>query len=250
MAKNLRKNLFAFIFIAGVLAVIQGVVQLGWVSEQILPGPLRLAETFWVERELLFTTVFETFVSVAISYVVAFIFATILGCLFHLNDFLARSIFPIALFFQTVPIIAIAPLLVIYFGFGRPTVVAASTIVCFFPMLAAWMVGLKRAPSLRYELFRVLRASKKTILFKLEIPTAVPYVLAGLKSAAGLAVVGAVTGEFVAGGGLGGLIDSARLQQRIDLVFCGLILLAALGLFFILSTEMIFKLQFKKYLFD
>lgn len=246
----MKKNIFAVIFILGFLTVIQGIVHLGWVSEQILPGPLRLLETFWLERAVLIQSLSETALSVAISFGVAFVFSTILGCVFHMNEFLERSIFPIALFFQTVPIIAIAPLLVIYFGFGRPTVVAASTIVCFFPMLAAWMVGLKRASALRYELFRVLRATKRTILFQLEIPTAVPYVLAGLKSAAGLAVVGAVTGEFVAGGGLGGLIDSSRLQQRIDLVFCGLILLAFLGLFFIFLTEIIFKLRLKKYLYD
>lgn len=246
----MKKNIFAIFFIFGLLTVLQGIVQLGWVSEQILPGPLRLFETFWTEREILLQCLAETALSVAISFVVAFVFATILGCVFHMNDFLERSVFPIALFFQTVPIIAIAPLLVIYFGFGKPTVVAASTIVCFFPMLAAWMVGLKRAPLVRYELFRVLRATKQTILFKLEIPTAVPYVFAGLKSAAGLAVVGAVTGEFVAGGGLGGLIDSSRLQQRIDLVFCGLILLAFLGLVFIFLTDVIFKLRLKKYLYD
>ncbi|MBC7370332.1 MAG: ABC transporter permease [Bdellovibrionaceae bacterium] len=149
---------------------------------------------------------------------------------FSLSDFLKRAILPFAVFFQTVPIIAVAPLLVIYFGFGMPTVISAAFIVSIFPIIANTLLGLESVEPGKLDLLRLYRASPWQILLKLRLPQAYGSIYAGLKTATGLAIIGAIAGEFVAGGGLGALIDSARTQQRIDIVFGALILLSLMGL--------------------
>ena len=141
-----------------------------------------------------------------------------------------RAFYPYAVFFQTVPVVAIAPLLVIWFGLGLPTVVAAAFIVSVFPMIANTLTGLLSTdPALR-DLFRLYGAGPVATLVKLRLPSALPSILTGLRVAGGLAVIGAIVGEFIAGGGLGGVIDAARTQQQADKVFAGLLLASLLGL--------------------
>src|SRR5262249_56156555 len=114
-----------------------------------------------------------------------------------------RAFYPYAVFFQTVPIIAIAPLLVIWFGYGMRTVVASAFIVSIFPVIANTLTGLLSTdPALR-DLFRLYGASTPVTLFKLRFPAALPQILTGLRVASGLAVIGAIVGEFIGGAGLG-----------------------------------------------
>lgn len=160
--------------------------------------------------------------SAAVGLVVAVVLAS--------AGWVQRAFYPYAVFFQTVPIIAIAPLLVIWFGFGMPTVVAAAFIVSVFPMIANTLAGLLSTdPALR-DLFRLYGAGPVATLVKLRLPSALPNVMTGLRVAGGLAVIGAIVGEFITGGGLGGVIDVARTQQRTDKVFAGLLLASVLGL--------------------
>jgi NitT/TauT family transport system permease protein len=163
----------------------------------------------------------------------------ILAFLFSLSSLIKRAILPFAVFFQTVPIIAIAPLLVIYFGFGSSTVIAASFIVSLFPVIANTLVGLESPTSGQLDLFRIYHASPLQVLLKLRLPSAYPYVYSGLKISAGLSIVGVIAGEFVAGGGLGALIDAARTQQRVDIVFAAIILLSLMGWILLAALKLI-----------
>jgi NitT/TauT family transport system permease protein len=138
-----------------------------------------------------------------------------------------------------VPIIAIAPLLVIWFGFGQPTVKASAFIVSLFPILANTLTGLQQTDPQLKELFQLYRPSPLQMILKLQIPSAIPYILTGLRIAVGLSVIGAIVGEFIAGGGLGSLIDSARTQQRVDLVFSGVLMSSALALAMIIVIDTI-----------
>jgi len=141
-----------------------------------------------------------------------------------------RAFYPYAVFFQTVPIIAIAPLLVIWFGYGMRTVVASAFIVSIFPVIANTLTGLLSTdPALR-DLFRLYGASTRVTLFKLRFPAALPQILTGLRIASGLAVIGAIVGEFIGGQGLGSVVDVARTQQRTDKVFAAVLLASLLGL--------------------
>ncbi|HTM49661.1 MAG TPA: ABC transporter permease [Bryobacteraceae bacterium] len=141
-----------------------------------------------------------------------------------------RALYPYAVFFQTVPIIAIAPLLVIWFGYGMRTVIASAFIVSIFPVIANTLTGLLSTdPALR-DLFRLYGASTAVTLVKLRFPAALPQILTGLRIASGLAVIGAIVGEFIGGQGLGSVVDVARTQQRTDKVFAAVLLASVLGL--------------------
>src|SRR5262249_40925223 len=140
--------------------------------------------------------------------------------------------YPYAVFFQTVPVIAIAPLLVIWFGYGLPTVVASSFICGIFPVIASTLVGLQSTDPALLDLFRLYRATRTEALRKLKLPFALPAILTGARISAGLSVIGAIVGEFIGGGGLGGIVDEARTQQRVDRVFAAVLLASLLGLVF------------------
>ena len=208
-------------------------VRSGTVNEYFLPAPSQVLNAFFEDRGVLFEGALSTCFSAAIGLVLSFFIGTLLAVLFSISSFVRRAVYPYAVFFQTVPVIAIAPLLVIWFGFGQPTVIASSFIVSVFPVIANVLMGLQSTDPQLLELFRFYSAPPATLLLKLRLPFALPQIFTGLRIAAGLAIVGAIVGEFIAGGGLGGVVDSARTQQRVDLVFASVLTSSLLGLFFI-----------------
>lgn len=147
---------------------------------------------------------------------------------------LERALYPYMVFFQTVPILAVAPLLVIWFGYGLHTVSLAAFIVSVFPVITNTLAGLRSVePALR-DLFRLYGARRLATLVKLELPSALPSIVTGLRIAAGLAVIGAIAGEWVAGyaeggAGLGILVLSSGRQLRTDLLFAAVLCAAGLG---------------------
>jgi NitT/TauT family transport system permease protein len=148
---------------------------------------------------------------------------------------LERALYPYTVFLQTVPIVAIAPLLVLWFGAGSRAVTVSAFIVSVFPVIANTLAGIRGVdPPLR-DLFRLYGATRIDTLIKLELPAALPNLVTGLRVAAGLAVIGAIVGEFVAGfsesgAGLGILILASYRQLRTDLLFAAVIFAAGLGL--------------------
>ncbi len=205
-------------------------VQYSLLPEFLFPAPSTVVKTLYENRGDFQKALFETLQGAMIGFVSSIFVGTILAVLFSLSNFLCRAIMPFAVFFQTVPVIAVAPLLVIYFGFGMPTVAAASFIVSLFPIVAGALTGLDSVDRGKMDLFRIYGASAWQTLWKLKIPNSYAYVYSALKVSLGLAIIGAIAGEFVAGGGLGALIDTARAQQRIDIVFGSLILLSLMGI--------------------
>ncbi len=158
-----------------------------------------------------------------------------------------RAFYPYAIFFQIVPIVAIAPLLVIWFGYGLRAVIAAAFIVSVFPVIANSLAGLLSVdPALR-DLFRLYGASGWARLTKLSLPWALPNVLTGLRIAAGLAVIGAIVGEFVGGGGLGVVVLEAMRQQRTDLVFAAVLHAAALGLALFAAVNLVSRFALRRW---
>ena len=148
---------------------------------------------------------------------------------------LERALYPYTLFLQTVPIVAIAPLLVLWFGPGARAVSVSSFIVSLFPVIANTLTGLRSVdPALR-DLFRLYDARRLATLWKLELPASLPHLFTGLRVASGLSVIGAIVGEFVAGfsedaAGLGILVLSAYRQLRTDLLFAAVLAASMLGL--------------------
>lgn len=199
------------------------------IPEYLFPLPSQTFITLWESSRELTTALLETSSNALIGLALSTLGGVLLAFIISLSPWLRAGILPVALFFQTVPIIAIAPMLVIWFGFGAPTVIASSCIVSFFPILASSLKGLESTPKSALELFQLYRANAFETYLKLKLPFAVPWILNGLRISLGLAIVGALVGEFIAGGGLGSLIDSARTQQRADLVFAAVFASCILG---------------------
>lgn len=238
MRAALRDNAPAWIFLALLLAAWQCAVDLEWVASYLLPSPLTILRTTIEAWPDIAAASLSTARSIGWGLGLSVLCGIGLAVLFFAIPLVRRAVLPFCIFFQTVPIISIAPLLVIWFGFGEPTVRASAFIVSLFPVLANTLTGLEQTdPQLR-ELFRLYRPSPLQLIFKLQIPSAVPYILTGIRISAGLAVIGAIVGEFIAGGGLGSLIDAARTQQRVDLVFSGVLMSSALALVLVFGIEL------------
>jgi len=229
----------AWIFLAVLLSAWQWIVSQQWVASYLLPSPLQIVETtleLWPE---ILSATLSTAQSIAWGLGLSVVCGVTMALVFFAIPVVRRAVLPFCIFFQTVPIISIAPLLVIWFGFGQPTVKASAFIVSLFPVLANTLTGLQETdPHLR-ELFRLYNPSPWQLITRLQIPSAVPYILTGVKISAGLSVIGAIVGEFIAGGGLGSLIDAARTQQRVDLVFSGVIMSSVLALLLVFVIEVI-----------
>lgn len=219
--------LIPLVFVVALLEILRAT---GIVPPYILPTPGEILQSLRDDHAELM----EAFTSTAVSSLIALMGSAVIGVgaatLLSLSQTLKKAIYPYAVFFQTVPIIAIAPLLVIWFGFGRPTVIASAFIVSLFPVVASTLLGLESTDPSLVDLFRLYRASRLATLRKLRLPFALPQIFSGLKIAAGLSVIGAIVGEFIAGGGLGSVVDVARTQQRIDKVFAAVLASAVLGL--------------------
>ncbi len=216
-------------FIAITLAM-EFMVRQGMVRSYLVPAPSAVLRAMLESKEELAQALAKTSAAALIGFALSTMGGIAIAVLLSSSRWVQRAFYPYAVFFQTVPIIAIAPLLVIWFGYGMQTVIASAFVVSIFPVIANTLTGIVSTdPALR-DLFRLYGASAAVTLFKLRFPAALPQILTGLRVAAGLAVIGAIVGEFIGGGGLGAVVDVARTQQRIDKVFAAVLLASALGL--------------------
>jgi putative hydroxymethylpyrimidine transport system permease protein len=207
-------------------------------SDLLVPAPSQVAEALWNDRDLLadhgWVTLKELLAGVAISVVLGVLFAVAM----HLSDTLRRAFYPLLIGSQTIPIPAIAPVLVIWFGFGIGPTLAVIALICFFPVTVSTFNGLRSVDPEAIRMMQTLDATRATILRRVELPTALPYFLVGAKIAAVLSAIAAVFGEYVsANEGIGFVIKQAQAQLLTARVFAGVVVLSAfaLGLFALLS---------------
>ena len=207
----------------------ESAVRMGWVPSYLMPAPSQVIESLIVDRVALALAAWATLSAALTGLVLSFAVGTLFAIALSSSDLARRAFYPYAVFFQTVPIIAIAPLLVIWFGFGSPTVIASAAIVSVFPIIASTLLGLKSTEPALLDVFKLYMASNWQTLWLLKLPFALPQMFSGLRIASGLAVVGAIVGEFIGGGGLGSVVDAARTQQRVDRVFAAVLISSLLG---------------------
>jgi NitT/TauT family transport system permease protein len=204
-----------------------------WLPDFILPGPDQIALRFWqgLVDGTLPRHAAATLLEVALGLAAGSFCATVLGYAIARSQTLERLLSPYLVASQAVPIVAIAPLLVIWFGPGLFSKVLICALIVFFPVLVNTAVGLRAVPQNLRDLMRSMHATRGQILRHLEIPAALPVFLAGLRVGATLSVIGAVVGEFVsAERGLGFLINVARGQFDTPLVFASVLTLIAMAL--------------------
>ncbi len=227
MKKTLLPPLIPFVLLT---VIAEFLVRQGFVRAYLVPRPSDVFRAMIDSRVELGRALLSTSEGSLAGFAMSALTGIAIAVLLSSSRGVQRAFYPYAIFFQTVPLIAVAPLLVIWFGFGIQTVIASAFVASVFPVIANTLNGiLSTEPPLR-DLFRLYGASPLVTLFKLRLPAALPQVFTGLRVSAGLAVIGAIVGEFIAGGGLGSVVDIARTQQRIDKVFAAVLLASLLGL--------------------
>jgi NitT/TauT family transport system permease protein len=209
----------------------------------LLPPPSAILRTVVAERVVLGGALLTTAEGALGGYALSALLGTLAGVVLSQSRGLERGLYPYTIFLQTVPIVAIAPLLVLWFGPGLRAVAVSAFIVSVFPIIAATLAGLKSVDPRLSDLFRLYGAGRFDTLFKLALPTAVPSLATGLRVASGLSVIGAIVGEFVAGfsegrAGLGITIMAAYRQLRTDLMFGAVLLASLLGLLLFSSVNL------------
>jgi len=227
-----------------VLGLWEGAVAHWQVPPYVLPAPSAIAKAF-AEN---FSSLMAALASTLTVTLEAFAASTVLGVAtaiaFSQSRLLERTLYPYAVILQVTPVVAIAPLILIWVGFERINLalVIIATIVAFFPILAGATLGLKSADFNLIDLTRLYGASRFQTLWRVRLPTALPYLLSGMKTAGGLALIGAVVAEFVAGSGTatglawrivesGNRLEIATLFAALGLLaFTGILIFAALSL--------------------
>jgi NitT/TauT family transport system permease protein len=223
-------------FAVAVIAVVawQFLVTVNRVPAYLVPSPLLVARTLYADRGLLLRSLGVT-LDVALT---ALALATIVGVaaalLFVQSRWLEMSLFPYAILLQVTPIVSIAPLIIIWVHDTRAALVLCAAVVAIFPIISNTTLGLRTVDAGLLDLFRLARATRWQTLWRLRVPSALPYFFGGLRIASGLALIGAVVAEFVAGtggqgAGLAYQILLAGIQLDIPRLFAALVLIALAG---------------------
>ena len=223
------------------LAVWEAIVHFGEVRPFVLPAP----SSIWASLTLNFGSL--------MAFLLAAAGGIGLAILFSQSRRIEMALFPYAVALQVTPVVAIAPLILIWVGYDRIelAVLILAWIVAFFPILSNTTLGLRSADHNLRDLFRLYGASRWQILTELQLPSALPYILAGMKISGGLALIGAVVAEFVAGSGTGtGLawrIVEAGYRLDIPRMFAALFLLSGLGIAIFFSLTWVEHLLLRRW---
>jgi NitT/TauT family transport system permease protein len=217
----------------GIAVLWELLVRLGDIPPVVLPTPSSVLRELWMlfYSGTIWPHLQLTMVEVVIGFALGSGAALVLGTLIALFRLVDRIVYPYLIALQAVPKVAIAPLLIIWFGFGIQSKVLMTAVIAFFPVLVNTVVGLKAAEQDKLDLMTSLEASRWKTFRYVRLPTALPFIFAGLDVASVLSVIGAIVGEFVgAKGGLGYLLLAYNANLKIASVFAVLVVLAAIGI--------------------
>jgi NitT/TauT family transport system permease protein len=225
------------------LAAWEATVRLNGIPHYILPGPLLIAQTLVTDWGTLSASLLITLRITFAALLAAVSVGVALAIIFTQSKWLEKSLFPYAVILQVTPVVAIAPLIIIWVGDINLSLLICAWIVAFFPILSNTILGLNSADHNLINLFQLYRASRWQTLRYLRLPAALPYFLGGLKISGGLALIGAVVAEFVAGSGgsasgLAYRILESGYRLQIPRMFAALLLISLTGIaiFFATST--------------
>jgi len=197
----------------------------------LLPTPSMIMLEIWENLSFLQPHFFTTFYEVIIGFITAVLIGIFVAILLAYSEFLRSTLLPVLVFLQTTPKVAIAPLFVVWFGFGLLPKVVIAFLVCFFPITINMSVGLTLVEQDVLRLVRSYKATPWQTFRKIRFPNSLPYLFAGMKIAVPLAVVGAIVGEFVgADRGLGYVILLANADLKTELLFAAIFCLAIMGM--------------------
>jgi NitT/TauT family transport system permease protein len=255
--KGVPPGLWLRILAPGIIALLflggwEAVVRLNDIPPYILPGPVLVAQTLVRDWGTLSVSLLVTLKITGMALAVAAGLGLLLAILFAQSRVLELSLFPFAVILQVTPIVAIAPLIIIWVNDVTLSLLICAWIVAFFPILSNTTVGLRSTDHNLVDLFTLYRASRWQMLWRLRLPSALPYFLAGLRISGGLALIGAIVAEFVAGtggnaSGLAFRILEAGYQLQIPRMFAALALVSATGIVIFLALTLLSHLLLRRW---
>ena len=225
------KALRPAVTLLGLLLVWQAAVWATGVPPYILPGPQRVAAALAAQPSLLLHHALVTLQEIVLGILFGSLVGAATAVLLAASGTARRWLMPLLVVSQALPVFALAPLLVLWFGYGMPSKIVMTVLIIYFPVTAAFLDGLRRTEPGWLELARTMDATPAAILRHVRVPAALPALTSGLRVAAAVAPIGAVIGEWVgASAGLGYLMLQANARMQVDRMFAALLVLAAMAL--------------------
>ena len=220
---------------AALLALLVGgweaLAKLGHVQNYLLPAPSEVASALWRDRDLLAPDAWVTAREVLFGFGLALAIGVLIALVLHLSPLLRRAAYPLVVASQAIPVVVIAPILVIWFGFGITPKLIVIALICFFPVVVNTLDGLEGVDRDQVKMMRTLGASRLDLLRRLELPSALPFLFSGAKVAVAVAVIGAVFGELVGSdAGLGHAIQVGTAELETARVFAAVLLLSVMAI--------------------
>ncbi len=232
---RLHPTALSLLSFAAALVLWQAIVTVGHVAPYLVPGPLAIFLAFWSDAPGLLRALLATLSVTFAALTTAMILGVLLAAAMSASRWARAAIEPWAVILQVTPVVAVAPLIIVWIGDPFSAMVVCATVVAFFPVFSNTAAGLAATPQDLLDLFRLNGATSRQEVVLLRLPAAIPYFLAGLRVSGGLALVGAVVAEFVtgAGGVASGLafrILESGYRLQTARMFAALALLSAAGL--------------------
>jgi len=201
------------------------------IEDFLVPAPSDIAESLWRDRSLLADDSWVTLREVLLGFLCALVAGLAFAVILHLSDTLRRAFYPLLVASQTIPPVAIAPILIVWFGFGLGPKILLIALVCFFPVTVNTLDGLRSVDPQLITMMRTLGANRRQILTRVELPSALPFFFSGTKIAIAVAVIGAVFAEWAgAGSGLGHQILIASSNLLTARMFAAITLLSVMAI--------------------
>jgi NitT/TauT family transport system permease protein len=226
-------TLLSFALFVVFVAVWQAITTLSLLPAYLIPTPAATAWAIWrdlTDPQFWSGQLFQTLYVVLVGFVIAAVMGVLIGPLLIVHPLVERSVYPFVVAFQAMPKIAMAPLILVWFGYGHTSKFLITALVAFFPVVVNVIAGLKAGDERQLILMRALRAGWWTRMTRVRIPNALPYIFAGLDIAAVFAVIGAVVAEFLGSpNGLGSLVIIRQTNVDTPGLFSVLFILAAMG---------------------
>ena len=234
------------------LALWEAVVRVAAIPPYVLPGPILVAKTLVSDWGTLWPALVVTLSITLQALLAAVLVGVLLALLFSLSRWIEFSLFPYAIILQVTPIVAIAPLIIAWVDDVNVSLLICAWLVAFFPILSNTVLGLRSVDRNLLDLFELYGASRWRVLVDLRLPAALPYFLGGLRISGGLALIGAVVAEFVAGSGgresgLAYRILESGYQLKIPRMFAALVLISLAGIAIYLLLSLLSHLLLRRW---
>ncbi|CAM1636329.1 ABC transporter permease [Bartonella apis] len=240
--KKLAFFLHGLVVFIGILALWWGVATIFDLKKYILPSPLVVAQSLWNGREYLLENSLITIVEIVIGFILGILSGAALAFLLMFSKTLQKWLMPVLIVSQSIPVFALAPILVLWFGYGILSKIIAAILVIFFPVTTAFFDGLRRTNVGYLDLARTMGASSLSQLVHIRLVAALPALGSGVRVAAAIAPIGAIIGEWVgSSGGLGYIMLNANARMQTPTCFAAIFILSIIAMILWYITDIILK---------